>query len=234
MSRWQSPEERRAIRRRREMIGAALLLGYLALWFIDRPVFVHFQYASGTGEGKWGQMFKAFGFLPLWVLACAAIGLGAVERRGRLRGWLVLLSAALSGLLAELLKRIVGRERPWTPEDGPAPDPGDLGALAGLGGEAAAAVHVLGDKIHKPFLYGFVDNHRLGFPSSHTAVAFGAALLALRFWPGAWPALLAIAGSCAWQRLAAGDHFVTDVYGGVAIAWIVSAWIAGRAEEHWR
>ena len=46
---------------------------------------------------------------------------------------------------------------------------------------------------------------------------------------------LLLAGfGCAWQRLVTGAHFVTDIYGALAIAWIVSAWIDGRLRQGWR
>ncbi|MFG0286136.1 MAG: phosphatase PAP2 family protein [Phycisphaerales bacterium JB039] len=226
--RWRSPAEQRALTRRRQLIGAALLAGYLALWFVDKPIFVNFQYQTGAGHGDLGQMFKAFGSLPFWILACLAIALAA-PRRDRRRQWalLVFLSATASGLIAEILKRIIGRERPWT---------GD--ALGGLDPAAAAEqgarVLEIGDKVHKPFLHAFWDTTNLGFPSSHAAVAFGATLMAMRFWPGAWPVLLIAGLGCAWQRLITGAHFVTDVYGALAIAWIVSAWIDGRVRGDWR
>jgi membrane-associated phospholipid phosphatase len=226
--RWLSPAQRRALSRRRQLIGAALLAGYLLLRLIDQPVFVAFQHETGVGEGKWGMMFKSFGFLPFWLLVCFALGLGA--HRGeplRARAVLIGVSAGVSGLIAEILKRIVGRERPWV---GPAlPEGVTPGAAAAEG----IPVREIGDSIHKPFMHAWVDDHNLGFPSSHVAVAFGAALLAIRFWPGAWAPLLIAAIGCAWQRLATGAHFLTDVYAGVAIAWVVSAWIAGRMSDRW-
>jgi membrane-associated phospholipid phosphatase len=228
VSRWRSPEERRARSRRRQLIGAALLAGYLALRLVDQELYVAFQHETGVGEGKWGMMFKSFGFFPFWLLVCLALGLGAEPHEPmRGRAWLIALSAAISGLIAEVLKRIVGRERPWA---GPALPEGvtpEFAAAEGIG------VREIGDTIHKPFMHGWVDDHNLGFPSSHVAVAFGAALLAIRFRPGAWAPLLVGAIGCAWQRLATGAHFVTDAYAGIAIGWIVSAWLAGRVSDRW-
>lgn len=228
MKRWLSPQQRRVRNRRRQLIGAALLAGYLLLRLIDQPVFVAFQHETGVGDGKWGMMFKSFGFLPFWLLVCFALGLGAEGGRGepmRGRALLVAVSAAASGLIAELLKRIVGRERPWV---GPALPEGVTPEMALAQG---IPVREIGDTVHKPFMHAWVDDHNLGFPSSHVAVAFGAALLAIRFWPGAWAPLLIGALGCAWQRLATGAHFLTDAYAGVAIAWVVSAWIAGRMSD---
>lgn len=228
MSRWLSPAERRARSRRRQLIGAAILAGYLLLRLVDQDVFVAFQHGTGAGEGKWGIMFKSFGFLPFWILVCLALGLGSDRGEPmRPKATLIFLSAAVSGLIAEVLKRIIGRERPWT---GPPLPPGVTPEVAAAEG---IPVREIGETVHKPFMHAWVDDHNLGFPSSHAAVAFGAALLAIRFWPGAWAPLLIAAIGCAWQRMATGAHFLTDVYGGAAIAWIVSAWIAGRAAERW-
>src|SRR5690606_8071678 len=157
--------------RRRQLIGVALLAGYLALRLVDQAIFVAFQYDTDAGEGKWGIMFKSFGFLPFWLLVGLALGLGAPGGAGgrdepvRLRALLVVGSAAASGLIAEILKRIVGRERPWVGP--PLPE--------GVTPETAAAEGVrvleIGDTIHKPFMHAWVDDHNLGFPSSHVAVA---------------------------------------------------------------
>jgi membrane-associated phospholipid phosphatase len=145
------------------------------------------------------------GFLPTWLMVGAALGLADRGRvgGGGVRAWALVVGAGLSGLAAEVLKRLIGRERPVTGE------------------------HV-GTYFYKPFLHGLVDDHNLGIPSSHAAVAFGAAFVMVRVWPRIWPVAVLAGVGCAAQRVMAGAHFMTDVYAAVVIAYAVTAWLFGR------
>lgn len=177
-------------------------MGYLLLALLDRPVFLAFT-ARGFGDNDWTRMFRTAGFLPFWLMVAA--GMALLDRGGRggagRRAWPLVLGAAASGLAAEVLKRLIGRERP--------------------------NAH-FGEYFYKPFLHGIVDDKNLGIPSSHVAVAFGAAFVLIRLHPGLWPVALAAAVGCAVQRVGVGAHFTTDVYAAAVIAYAVTAWMARR------
>ena len=218
--RWLSPYERRQRRRRHLAIAGVFLLGLVAVHLVDRAVVVHFSTRGFDEDGGWVQMWRAVGFLPTWLLLGGAFVLvdlttGTSENfwaSGR-RGIPLALSAALAGLAAEAMKIIISRERP--------PGPGD-GTDAEL---ARVGEHVQ----HLPLsgLWAHYDAG-LGMPSSHTAVAFGGAFMLSRLVPGVWPLAMLAAAGCAYTRLAAGAHFLSDVYVGVFVAYAVS-WMVGRA-----
>lgn len=112
-----------------------------------------------------------------------------------------MLSAAISGISAEVLKLVVARERP-----------------AVLGDIQPGWYHFRG------IFCGFIDGAKnLGFPSSHAAVAFGGCLMFAYFvrdvrW---WMVLLAI--GCGVTRMLTGAHFASDIYGAAIIGWFVSS-----------
>jgi membrane-associated phospholipid phosphatase len=51
----------------------------------------------------------------------------------------------------------------------------------------------------------------IGLPSSHTMVAFAGAGMASYLFPRTWPAWMLLAAGCAFTRVAAGAHFLSDV-----------------------
>lgn len=148
----------------------------------------------------WYQMFRAAGFLPTWLLIGGGIWL--VEQRGRQhpsRGLAIILGAIVTGLMAETLKLVFGRHRPML--DGTL----DWNPLFGA--------------ILLPDTYG----HSLGLPSSHASVAFGAAFVVMRVYPGAgWVAMVAAAG-CALTRLLAGAHVLSDVVVAAMLGGLISS-----------
>lgn len=202
---YRTPSEARQVWRRRVRLAVLLLgIGVVTLW-ADRPVYLLMAGDESTLErNDWYQMFRAVGFLPTWLLVAGSVALVEWRNRAeRVTGLAILLSAACSGLAAELLKVVLGRHRPdenghllWNPLFG---------------------------AIYDPDRYG----SSLGLPSSHAAVAFGGAIAVALIYPGArWPALLAAAG-CAITRLLAGAHALSDVYAAVIVAWAV-AWLCVR------
>lgn len=173
-------------------------------------------------ERDWGRMLRVMGFLPFWLVAALAL---ALEDRGRVsmrdasgetvhqgwrswarRGGLIVLSAGLGGLVAEVGKLIVRRERP-----------GDT--------SAAYTFRAFADR---PF-----DNRGLGMPSSHALVAFGAAAMLARLFPRARWIWFLLAAGCAYTRVAARAHYLSDVAVaavlGYAVAWAL--WRRSGAER---
>jgi membrane-associated phospholipid phosphatase len=101
----------------------------------------------------------------------------------------------LAGGAAELLKPLVGRYKPEETDGWYALSP-------------------LRDRIG--------DWSDLGMASSHTAVAFAAAFALSCLIPRATPLFILGAVGCAMTRLLAGGHFLSDVYVGILIAYVVT------------
>lgn len=204
---WLSPYERRRRNGRLRWWGVGLGAGYLLFALLDRAVFLAFA-ARGYREDDWWRLFRLAGFLPTWLLLAGALAL--LDRRADAggapggpwrRAWPLVAGAAGSGLAAEVVKRLIGRERP---------------------------IAHFGQYFYKGFLRGLVDDSNLGIPSSHAAVAFGAVFMLVGLYPRLWPVGALLAAGCAVQRVACGAHFMTDVYGSAVVAYAVTAWLSGR------
>ncbi|MCA9278343.1 MAG: phosphatase PAP2 family protein [Phycisphaeraceae bacterium] len=163
----------------------------------------------------------SLGRMETWIIFCA-VALLCINRFGdvlkrevayRLRGIVLgaFLSAGIAGLVAELIKRLIGRERPVVTYN-----------IEQAGFEVVTR--------YKPFLHGLTDDSNLGFPSSHAAVIAGASLLIAAQIPQAriW-AVIVIAMVC-YQRLASSAHFPTDILGGVLIGALSAAYINSRID----
>jgi membrane-associated phospholipid phosphatase len=143
-----------------------------------------------VNEREWGRLLRSAGYVPTWILGAAALALASARAghgpAGRWRAGVLLLAPAIAGGLAELLKIVVRRQRP--------------------GAESAAY-------LFRPYDVDFWSTRGLGMASSHTAVAFGAAAVLARCFPGTAPVwyLLAI-GLCGHPR--AGGRALPERYRG--------------------
>jgi membrane-associated phospholipid phosphatase len=225
---FRSPYERRLGRRRtltRALLVAALLV--VCLW-LDGPVYrlLSVQYtptrelaaqseglpaaASAAARRKahledkdWYQMFRAAGYLPTWLFIGGAVWLAErARRRGNAAGLVIVAGALASGLAAEVLKPLIGRHRP---------------ALDG-----SLEWNPLLGRLLQPDTY----DAALGLPSSHAAVAFGAAFVVLRLYPASGWLAVAAATGCALTRLLAGAHVLSDVVLAALVAWMIAAVLA--------
>ncbi|MBL4698234.1 MAG: phosphatase PAP2 family protein [Phycisphaerales bacterium] len=203
-----SPIEKNRRRTVRLRTLAIVLLGFVFFTLFDLPL-LHIFY---LGEDRWVEhhdwyrFLRILGFLGTW----AAIGFVFVlYDRNRHRGAAVFLSALTSGALAELGKRIIGRERPV--EDG---------VLQG------------GYYHFRPLFSGFSDGSNLGIPSSHAAVAFGGCLMLAALIPNTRRFLILLAIGCGMTRMLTGAHFSSDVYLGAIIGWLVSRLFVRLTPSH--
>ncbi|MBC7835007.1 MAG: phosphatase PAP2 family protein [Phycisphaerales bacterium] len=178
------------------------------------------HHAKASLEARdWYRLLRITGYLPTWFCvatiffltdrARASRGLPPPllphadtwpNRAGLRRAALLLLCTIGSGAAAELIKLIIGRVRP--------------GASIGSG---------LWYDFRLP-LSGLLTGADLGFPSSHAAVAFAAAFAMTTLLRPARPVVLALAIGCAYTRLAAGAHFLSDVYAAAGLSYAVCAW----------
>jgi membrane-associated phospholipid phosphatase len=170
--------------------AATLILLFLVAQLGDQWIF-HNLVFHAVYDRAWGRMLRLPGYFPLWAIVALALvlydwvprelpTLPQASRRGLLLFW----SAALGGIIAELLKIVLRRERPGLTD----------------------GAHVFRSWSDQPF-----STARLGLPSSEVAVAFAAAAALTRLFPGAWLLWYALAVGCAVTRVVSGAHFMSDV-----------------------
>jgi membrane-associated phospholipid phosphatase len=180
---------------------AVALAGLVLAHLLDGAAFRHVRLEDVYQE-DWGRLLRVIGFVPTWLLAAAALALHdatPLRRLHRARAGLLVLAPALAGGVAELVKLAVRRLRP---------------------GE-------LGEYVFRPWTERTWSTGGLGLASSHAAVAFGAATVLARIFPRARAVWWALAWGCAFTRVAAGAHFLSDV-----VAAAVIGWLAGLALWH--
>jgi len=204
---YRTPHERRASWLRLYRIVLALLVVFVVATLLDTPLL---GWATTLEPGTrvvdrsvasddWYMGLRVAGSLWTWLVVA-----GVMWRLGRGRcGLAVLCGAGLSGIVSELLKLTVARERPV-----------DGGVLRDHGYAFRA-----------PFS-GFVDATNLGFPSSHTAVAFGGVVTLALLVPRLWGVVIPLAIGSACTRVMVGAHYPSDVAIGCAIGVGAGWWVA--------
>ncbi|MGE3617670.1 MAG: phosphatase PAP2 family protein [Gemmatimonadales bacterium] len=185
-----------------------LLIGGLAVaasHLVDGWANVAMRWPAAN-DRDWGRMLRILGFAPTWGLIALMLWLesragaaGAVRLRAAARA--VVIAVATAGILAEVVKLLVRRDRP--------------------------AEVFLGYSF-RPFADRPLSTSGFGFPSSHAAVAFaGAAALGTLF-PRVGAVLLLLAAGTGLTRIFGHAHFVSDVAAGaLGGAWI-GTWAARR------
>lgn len=188
-------------RRGRIVLAVVLAVAFLAVMpGADLWTWHHVRMAH-VYDRDWARMFRSAGFAPTWLLGAAVLMLARGDRARE--GWRVVLmpglallaSVAAAGILGEIVKLVVRRERP--------------GAHDGAYG-------------YLPW-DGHWSTGPIGLPSTHTIVAFAAAFLLARYAPRTAPVWLLLAGGCALTRLLDGAHFLSDVVAAVVLAWVTVA-----------
>ena len=193
--------------RRRLLLTLVVGLGLFALAHaVDGWAFGHLVYRDVYGK-DWGRMFRVMGFLPLWGMAALALILHDwTDRARRWRGSLIFIAPTLGGLLCEVLKLVLRRERPLP-----------------NGGE-----YVFRSFSERPFSTG-----GLALPSSHVLVAFSAAAILAHLFPRARIVWYTLAAGCAFTRVLAQAHFLSDVVlaglSGILVAALLWRWYELRA-----
>jgi membrane-associated phospholipid phosphatase len=137
--------------------------------------------SPGVYDHDLGRMFRTVGYLPIWLLLALALWL--VTRNSR-RALLLALVPTAGGLLAEVLKIVLRRERPGLHQ---------------------------GEYFFRPYADHFFATRDIGLPSSHALVAFSAAWLLCKLYPRGCPVWLLLATGCALTRVQAQAHFLSDV-----------------------
>lgn len=182
------------------MLGGVVIFGLLPM-LADRYVYDHW-YHKNVYDLDWARLLRVMGFAPTWILAALAMWLQerpeaateAVERarRAARRAWYLVVAPLAGGLVAEVMKLLLRRERP--------------NVLEGDYSFRAWSDH--------PF-----STSGLAWPSSHTMVAFAAATALSRLFPRARWVWYFLAAGCGITRLLAHAHFFSDVMMGAFLGW---------------
>ena len=183
--------------------AAAGLLTAVAM-LSDQWLWRHVSY-DRVYEHDWGRLLRVMGSLVFWFPLAMALWLECSVRNPAQSGrtWLVLGAPALSGLMAELLKLVIRRERPGLHE---------------------------GQYFYRSFTDRPFDTHDIGFPSSHVMVAFAGAAALSRWYPRAGVVAYGLAAGCAVTRLLARAHFASDLVAAGIAGWAVAIWLIRLAQ----
>lgn len=171
----------------------------------DRWVYDHW-YIADLYDRDWARLVRQMGWFPTWAGAALAVYLTQRRADAIKAKWnaaYLLLAPAVAGIVCEVLKLLIRRERPEI-------NGGDYG--------------------FRPWSDEPFSTVGLATPSSHTMVAFAAATALDRLFPGARWVWYSLAAGCAVTRVLAHAHFVSDITLGALLGWSVGwgVWIAMR------
>ena len=146
---------------------------------------------AGVYDNDRGRLLRVIGYYPLWVILGLAVWLQTRDRRDAL---LLGLMPGVAGLVAEVLKVLLRRERPGLHD---------------------------GAYVFRAFSDQFWSTKQIGLPSSHALVAFGGAWMLGKLYPRARWLWFALALGCGLTRVQARAHFLSDVVVAAVAAWVV-------------
>lgn len=184
------------------LLGFVIVFGALPM-LADKWVFDHVWRAK-LYDNDWARLLRVMGYLPTWLVAAYVLWLherSDDRARAKWRAWYLALAPAAAGITAEILKLLLRRERP----------------------EANGGWYGFRQWSDQPF-----STAGLAFPSSHTMVAFGAALALGRLFPRTKWVWVWLAVGCGATRILAHAHFLSDVTLGALMGWSVGwgVWFA--------
>jgi membrane-associated phospholipid phosphatase len=186
--------DRESMRRWRMALIVSLFV-IAAAHVVDAWAWAHVRDAQ-VYERDWGRMLRSAGYLPTWLFVAIALWTHDRPRAGwHWRGTLVILTPIATGALAEVIKLLVRRLRP-----------GELSP----------------EYVFRPFSVDPWSNRGMGMPSSHVMVAVGVAVVLARLFPRSWWLWYLLAAGCAYTRVLARAHYVSDVVAAAAFAWLAA------------
>jgi membrane-associated phospholipid phosphatase len=203
----------------RLMLGAAAAIGLIAVamlfldtWMIThqrtlaRWVVVAFETVTDLGQSGWLLAPLGTVLLVLALISAPAIGRVGQGLAASLaaRVGFVFVAVALPGLIVTIVKRLIGRARPYAWEAG-------------------------GSLNFEPFRW---SSEFASLPSGHGTTAFAAAFAIGALYPRLRVTLWTLAGLIATSRVAVSAHYPSDVLAGALIgtlgALVVRNWFAVR------
>ncbi|MCB9993723.1 MAG: phosphatase PAP2 family protein [Hyphomicrobiaceae bacterium] len=160
---------------------------------------------------RWGE--SDWILYPTLLVSLAAFGLGFVKLSYTWRwfvralgavAWLVFVGVGVPGLIVQIIKRLVGRARPFLFDQ-----------------QGALSFHFLPP-----------DWTLHSFPSGHSATAFALAYILTRLTTPAWGWLFyAWAVLIALSRITTGAHYPSDVVAGTLLGWFAAKIIVANFER---
>jgi len=187
--------------------GVGVAAGLLAGMLLDAPgyrLFRDFGKQHHSALSEWLKLTWLFGFLPFWLLVACGVGCagsGANAARLKREAWGLVAAVVASGLLGNVLKILIRRERP----------------------HSGATGYTFRPWADQPFSDG-----GLGLPSGHVCLAFAGAWVLSRICPRARALWYVLAVLCAANRLLEGRHFLSDVWVGAFVGSLVAALVWRR------
>jgi membrane-associated phospholipid phosphatase len=197
---------------------------------LDRPVHgalaVSKTELNSLEEEDLYWLLRGLGSLWPWLLIATALymhdrsppplgprrGLGVRHDSGA-RAVTVAGSAIAAGLAVELLKLIIGRERPTRLDE--------------TGTEFIEQIYTF-----KQPLGAFFGGGNLGMPSSHAATAFGGAVALAILMPTLRPLILGLACLSGMMRIVASAHTLSDVVVGAAVGAVMGMVVYRAVYKH--
>lgn len=189
------------------------LLAFVIALAWDRAAFLHLSLTFDPAALRaiesrdWYKGLRILGSLQTWTVVALLLFLidvrsapadGPLARDPLRRGAVLLLCTFLAGIVAELLKGLIGRMRPEDTE----------GWFRFWG---------VSERLSE-----WSD---CGLPSSHAAVAFAAAFALGWMHRLTLPVLVALAIGCAYTRVLSGAHFFSDVLAGAGVGYACASLI---------
>ena len=162
----------------------------------DRWVYHHIAWAK-VYDTDWGRALRTAGYWPTWILVSAALWIeGRPQELARWRARSLAVSVTAAGLLGELSKLLLRRERPNAHD---------------------------GAYFFRPFSDHPFSTSGIGLPSSHAFLAFAAAGVLAKLFPKTAPMWYVLASGCALTRVLSQAHFLSDVVVGALLGLAVAA-----------
>jgi membrane-associated phospholipid phosphatase len=181
----------------RATVALVITLAFLLVpAFGDRWAYAHLYIPDVYGR-DWAMALRAVGTLYVWIPVALVIWLSQREQEAaaaKKNAYLLLGSPILAGLLCEVMKLVIRRERP----------------------NFDAGSWVFRDWSDRTF-----SSAGLATPSSHTMVAFGAATMLARMYPRARWVFYLLAWGCGATRVLSRGHYLSDVTFGALLGWAV-------------
>jgi membrane-associated phospholipid phosphatase len=181
----------------RAAVALTITLAFLAIpAFGDQWAYAHL-YQAKLYDHDWAMALRACGTLYIWIPVALIFWLVQREHdpaAAKRRALLVLGAPVIAGLLCEVLKLLIRRERPDVDH---------------------------GHWVFRAWSDHPFSSAGLSTPSSHTIVAFGAATMLARMYPRARWVFYVMAAGCAVTRVMAHAHYLSDVTFGALLGWAV-------------
>lgn len=185
------------------------VIGFVLAMRVDHWAWVHLTWKHAEAK-DWFRLLRVLGYTPTWIIAAVLLTLHFGIRPSRER-WhpaiILIITVAASGLLSELLKMISKRLRPEH-------------------GDGFYTWHTWAEDAF--------STSGIGLPSGHVITAMAAVFVLSRLYPRTAPVWLMLGLGCAYSRILAGAHYVSDAWLSIIVSFAVarSVWYYAHVPSH--